>query len=154
MKIFLKLLIGAFVAVFLLLFALSCASMGDPAAGLTADGRLSSCPGSPNCVSSEEGDIEPLSFSRSPEPAWKNVRLTIDHLGGTVELEDGNYLAATFKSKIFRFVDDMEFRMIPDQKIIHIRSASRVGYSDMGVNRKRVERFREVFDLNRSFPNK
>lgn len=145
MKKIVKFFVFASAAVFLLLFALSCASMGDAAAGLTPDGHLSSCPGSPNCVSSEEGDVEPLSFSGAPEAAWKNVRLTLDHMGGKVEREEGNYLAATFKSTLFRFVDDMEFRMVPEQRIIHIRSASRVGYSDMGVNRKRVEKFRTLF---------
>ena len=66
-----------------------------------------------------------------------------------MEKEEGDYLAATFETPFFRFVDDMEFRMVPEKKRIQIRSASRVGYSDMGTNRKRVERFRKVFNQTR-----
>ncbi len=57
------------------------------------------------------------------------------------------YLWATYTSRIFRFVDDMEFRLLPEKKTIHVRSGSRVGHSDLGVNRKNVERLRKQFDL-------
>ncbi|MEN6507422.1 MAG: DUF1499 domain-containing protein, partial [Smithella sp.] len=59
--------------------------------------------------------------------------------------EKEDYLHAEAKSLIFRFVDDVEFYFPANEKIIHVRSASRVGYSDMGVNRKRVEEIRKRF---------
>jgi uncharacterized protein (DUF1499 family) len=57
---------------------------------------------------------------------------------GTIHSEGNNYLAATFSSRIFRFVDDFEIRVDPALKIVHIRSASRVGRGDMGINKKRL----------------
>jgi uncharacterized protein (DUF1499 family) len=59
--------------------------------------------------------------------------------------ETENYIHATFTSRIFRFVDDVEFYFMRDAPVIHVRSASRVGYSDLGVNRKRVEKIRQAF---------
>ena len=58
---------------------------------------------------------------------------------------EGNYLHAEARSFLFRFVDDVEFLVDPQQKLIHFRSASRVGYSDLGVNRARMEQFRKLF---------
>ena len=63
-------------------------------------------------------------------------------MGGQIEQDTGAYLWAAFRSKGYRFVDDLECRMDIDSKVIHVRSASRVGHSDLGVNRKRVEALR------------
>ena len=60
--------------------------------------------------------------------------------------DDENYLHFTFKSRIFRFTDDVEFLFSGKDKIIHMRSASRTGYSDMGVNRKRIALIRSLFN--------
>ncbi|MCB1112905.1 MAG: DUF1499 domain-containing protein [Chlamydiales bacterium] len=110
------------------------------------NGRLSPCPWTPNCVSSEvkEGPahIEPLKY--------KGDRHTIDKIAAvirtfprtTIITQTDNYLHAEFRSKLFRFVDDVEFLYLPDQGIVQVRSASRVGYSDLGVNRKRIEEIR------------
>ena len=65
--------------------------------------------------------------------------------GATIVSETQDYLHAEFRSKIMGFVDDVEFWLPADQPVIHVRSASRVGYSDMGVNRRRVERIRRLF---------
>jgi uncharacterized protein (DUF1499 family) len=101
------------------------------------------------CVSSEDPNISarvaPLTFQGPPETAWKLLKETILELGGSIREEQGDYLRATFTSRIFRFVDDVEFRMVAAEKLIHVRSASRVGRSDLGVNRKRVERLRAAF---------
>jgi uncharacterized protein (DUF1499 family) len=67
-------------------------------------------------------------------------------MGGRIEREGDGYLWASFATRIFRFVDDVEFRMVADQGTIHLRSASRVGYSDLGVNRRRVAEIRNRFD--------
>lgn len=62
---------------------------------------------------------------------------------------DSDYLHAVFTSRIFRFKDDLELRMDRENRIIHLRSASRTGYSDFGVNRKRAEQFRNFFTAER-----
>jgi uncharacterized protein (DUF1499 family) len=65
--------------------------------------------------------------------------------GARVITETETYVHATFTSRVFRFVDDLEFYFVLDAPVIHVRSASRVGYSDLGVNRKRVEKIRKAF---------
>ncbi len=64
---------------------------------------------------------------------------------GSIQVENEDYLAATFTSSFFRFVDDLEIRIHADQNMIHIRSASRVGHSDGGVNKKRIEQLKKLF---------
>jgi len=66
-------------------------------------------------------------------------------MGGNIQMESNGYLAASFSSAIFGFVDDFELRIDAQQKIIHVRSASRIGKSDMGVNNKRVELFKTLY---------
>ena len=65
-------------------------------------------------------------------------------MGGSLQAEADNYLAFTFTSSIFRFVDDLEIRIDTDQDMIHMRSASRVGRSDRGVNKKRIEQLKKL----------
>jgi uncharacterized protein (DUF1499 family) len=119
-----------------------------PQTGLL-DGHLRPCPGTPNCVLSEdEGEgarIPPLSFEGPPERAWAQLREVIAGMGGTIQADHDGYLWATFTSRVFRFVDDVEFRLMPSSNVIQVRSASRAGRSDLGVNRKRVERLRARF---------
>jgi uncharacterized protein (DUF1499 family) len=111
-------------------------------------GRLRPCPGTPNCVVSEyggkESHAEPFGFSGEAGAAWKNAKESVISLGGRVEKDTGDYLWATFRSRIWRFVDDVELRLDAGGKAIHVRSASRVGKGDLGVNRKRVERLRDL----------
>ncbi|OGP89058.1 MAG: hypothetical protein A2157_02420 [Deltaproteobacteria bacterium RBG_16_47_11] len=127
---------------------MSCAS--NPPKAQLIDGRLRACPNSPNCVSSE-GDntssrVEPLTFHGLPEKAWGDLKETIREMGGEIQEEHDGYLWAIFTSRLFRFVDDVEFRMVSTDGIIHVRSGSRVGYSDLGVNRRRVEKLRTLFN--------
>ena len=117
--------------------------------GPTEDNRLRACPGTPNCVCSfDEGTfaIEPLPFSDSPEEAWKRLKQVA---GGqpraSLITESPEYLHYEFRSLIFRFVDDVEFLLDAENKRIHVRSASRAGRSDLGVNRARVEAIRAQF---------
>ncbi len=136
------------IAAALSFLSLSCSSTAKHPAGLAA-GTLSPCPDSPNCVLSEQEDssayIKPLAFSLPPEQAWQALKLSIQSMGGTIEQAEDNYLWATFRSTIMRFVDDVECRLDSEQSIIHLRSASRVGHSDFGVNRKRMEKLRQIF---------
>lgn len=137
----LSLFILAFLALF---FILGVMSKSGKAPGLI-DGRLSPCPDKPNCVCSEHKDdaghyVEPVFIPENNTldtlPVLKNV---IQGMGGSIQAESDNYLAATFSSAIFGFVDDLEIRIDTDQEVIHMRSASRVGHGDMGVNRHRTE---------------
>lgn len=146
-----SILIVLFVISAVLLAVLSCAS--HPPKVQLVDGRLRACPKSPNCVSSE-GDgtssrIEPLTFQGLPEKAWGDLKETIRELGGKIQEEHDGYLWATFTSRLFRFVDDVEFRMVSSDGMIHLRSGSRVGHSDLGVNRRRVEKLRALFNKKR-----
>jgi peptide-methionine (R)-S-oxide reductase len=114
------------------------------------DGRFSPCPRSPNCVSSQSDEpthfTKPLGYEGSEEDAKKALLSVIASLKRSeIVTDQAEYLHVTFTSLIFRFVDDVEFYFDDEQKKIHVRSASRLGYWDMGVNRKRVERIRELF---------
>lgn len=137
-------------AVFVLFFILGIMSKSGEAPGLL-DGRLSKCPAKPNCVSSEYNDdashyIDPINM---PEEITVNslsiLKNIVQDMGGTIKAESDPYLAATFTSALFRFVDDFEIRVDPAQKVIHIRSASRVGHSDRGVNKKRAEQLKQLY---------
>jgi uncharacterized protein (DUF1499 family) len=113
-------------------------------------GHLSPCPDSPNCVSSRADDaghrIEPISFKGSPDEAVARLKAALRNIPRTqIVSEKGDYLHAEATSLLFRFVDDVEFLVDRDAKVIHVRSASRVGHSDLGANRARVERIREEF---------
>lgn len=99
------------------------------------EGRLAPCPGAPNCVSSEDGAVSPL-----PPVDSMRLQAVMAALGADLQRAEENYLAFTTRSRLFGFVDDVEFRLTPEAT--HIRSASRVGYSDMGANRRRVEAIR------------
>jgi uncharacterized protein (DUF1499 family) len=136
-------------AMVVLFFILGVMSRSGKAPGLI-DGRLSKCPGKPNCVCSEYKEsshyIEPLvipdNLTFDTFPALTNA---IQKMGGRVETESDNYIAATFSSALFGFIDDLEIRIDSIQKVIHIRSASRVGHSDMGVNRDRAELLQKLY---------
>jgi uncharacterized protein (DUF1499 family) len=112
--------------------------------------RLSPCPKSPNCVSSLSEDdshyVEPLTYEVSQEEASERLLLVIRSMKRSeLVTVETSYIHATFKSALFRFVDDVEFSFDDQEKIINVKSASRMGYSDLGVNRKRVEEIRQRF---------
>jgi uncharacterized protein (DUF1499 family) len=124
-----------------------------PAAADNTTVTLEPCPSSPNCVSSQapESDhqhyIAPFRFSGNPAAAWQRLKAAVQaEKRVSVVVEQGNYLHVEMRSLMFRFVDDVEFSLAASADLIHVRSASRVGYSDFGVNRKRVERIRAAFD--------
>ncbi len=115
-------------------------SQAGTAPGLV-DGALAPCPEAPNCVSSEAGVDADHAVEALPLAAWDGAPAAIEALGGAIVAQDEGYIAATFSSGVFKFVDDVELRRADDA--VHVRSASRVGYSDLGVNRKRVDALRE-----------
>jgi len=146
-----------FTAASLCLFALlaltSCAASTPPTVGqLRTSGQLAPCPATPNCVNSDtpstdtEHAIAPLAYSGDAGAAQVRLRQVIEALPRTkIVTDEGNYLHAEFTSQVFRFVDDVEFIVDDATNTIHFRSASRVGSSDMGVNRKRMEDIRAKF---------
>ena len=113
------------------------------------NGKLRPCPGTPNCVSSESDNpifnIAPIAFSGSPDQAWATLKLVVSEQGGAVQDEGKEYLWSTFTVPVFGFIDDVEFRLSTAEGVIHVRSASRLGISDLGVNRGRVEQLRSAF---------
>jgi len=106
------------------------------------NGHLRPCPSSPNCVSSEASDTDLAPFELPGEDGWERLRLAIVSQGGSIEREDAGYLHATYRSRFFGFVDDLECRL--DGSTVQVRSASRLGWWDMGVNRRRVELLRKA----------
>lgn len=122
---------------------------GQPEVGLL-NGQLRPCPSTPNCVCSDgepsqPGFIEPLNYSCSPDEAWQLAKASVKSIGGQIDEDNMGYLHAIFISTIFRFRDDLELRQDTAHSRIQVRSASRIGYSDLGVNRKRVEKLRREF---------
>jgi uncharacterized protein (DUF1499 family) len=114
------------------------------------DGRLAPCPDRPNCVCTQAADdahrIEPLAYDGTPEEAMARLKAALVSLPRTrIVTETPYYLHAECTSLVFRFVDDVEFLIDRERQMIHFRSASRVGYSDLGVNRRRMERLRRAF---------
>lgn len=110
------------------------------------DGSLTACPDSPNCVNSQASDaqhaIAPLPLKGSPEQTQAHLKalLSEDQQVRLVEEAPG-YLRAEFSSTLMRFVDDVEFMI--GASAVDVRSASRLGYSDFDVNRKRIEQLRQ-----------
>jgi uncharacterized protein (DUF1499 family) len=141
-----------------LLFILGFFSRSGKAPGLVA-GRLAQCPATPNCVCSEYKDdadhfinpiLLPQNIAFDPLALLKNA---VGDMGGALEAEGDHYFAATFSSAIFGFTDDLEVRIDPTKNVIHLRSASRVGYGDAGVNRKRAELLKNLYNQKVSEAN-
>lgn len=114
------------------------------------DGRLADCPNSPNCISTQAGNeqqrMSPIPFEGTREEALARLKAAITTLPRTtiITVED-DYLHVESTSRIFRFVDDVEFYLDDQEKLIHFRSAARSGHSDFGVNRSRMEKIRDAF---------
>jgi len=112
-----------------------------------SDAGIAPCQSSPNCVSSNAHDnthqVAPLQIAVTPAEAWQAVRKIISETPRTrIARETADYLHAECRSTMFGFVDDLELHLRPTEGIIAVRSASRLGYSDFSVNRRRIERLR------------
>ena len=115
------------------------------------DSRLASCPDSPNCVctldDSEEHAIAPYRYRKTLDEAKAVVKQVFSELSRTeLVQEEAAYLYYEVRSLLFRFVDDVEIIFDDASKTIHFRSASRTGYSDFGVNRRRMEDVRSLLE--------
>lgn len=112
-------------------------------------GALTPCPDSPNCVSSmaeksdDEHYIDAIS-SNEPARTLSAIETELKNHPAEIIFRSDSYLYAEFTSKIMRYVDDVEFLYVPGKPDIQVRSASRLGYRDFGVNRERIEAIREA----------
>lgn len=116
------------------------------------DGKLTPCPNSPNCVSTQaptddsEHYIDAISFTGSAEAATDRARLALAELPRTIFVtQEGNYLRFESRTESGIFADDVEIYVDGEQNLVQFRSASRIGYSDVGANRKRMEAFRAAW---------
>jgi uncharacterized protein (DUF1499 family) len=122
---------------------------GERRNGLEVQGNvLAACPDSPNCVSSQADDekhrIAPFPFNGDPDAAFARLKLVLAQRGDATIVEElPHYLRVELRT--FLFVDDGEFLLDRTDKVIHVRSASRLGYSDLGKNRRRMEDIRMQF---------
>ncbi len=120
------------------------------------DGRLSPCPGSPNCVSSEEGAdaghaMPPWTFAGDPGEAMAVLAGLVGAAARARVVDTAaGYLHAEFRTPVIGFIDDVEFRFDPASGSVRFRSASRLGYSDLGVNRRRMDALGRRFLRSRS----
>jgi uncharacterized protein (DUF1499 family) len=113
------------------------------------NGKLTACPTTPNCVNSQasasdiEHTIAPIKLNEDTPKMMANVKQVIQAMPRTsIVKEANNYLYVEFASKLIGFVDDVEFYLDDMSKTIQVRSASRLGESDLGVNRQRIEEIR------------
>ena len=128
------------------LFLAACTG-NSPANLGVSDSGLAPCPSSPNCVSSDAQDndhhVAPLQFAAPAAEAWQAARDQVAELPRTrIVSETPGYLHAECQSALLGFIDDLELNLRTSAGIIAVRSASRLGYSDFGVNRNRIEALR------------
>ncbi|NNC37440.1 MAG: DUF1499 domain-containing protein [Acidimicrobiales bacterium] len=141
MKIALYVLLGLVVFVLVSFYILGKKSQNGSAPGL-ADNKLAECSSKPNCVSSEARTPDAKKVAPFKASQWDALKGAVKANGGVITNEQENYFSAEFSSSIFKFVDDFEARR--NDEFVHVRSASRVGYSDRGVNKKRIEVLRNA----------
>ncbi|MFK5927326.1 MAG: DUF1499 domain-containing protein [Desulfuromusa sp.] len=125
---------------------LSCSGKRPSNLGVS-DSRLAPCPASPNCLSSDDLDsahmTPPFQLVKPATEVWRVARELVSELPRTrIVNETSDYLHAECRSGVFGFVDDLELHLRPSKGIIAVRSASRLGYSDFGVNQRRIEKIR------------
>lgn len=114
-------------------------------------GRLAPCPNRPNCVCSEDGVparqfVAPFAVVGEPAAAFARLQALVARAPRTeIVRSTAQRFDATCRTRL-GFVDDLAFRLSPERGVIHVRSASRLGYYDLGVNRARVEALRREFD--------
>lgn len=146
-----RMLLGIFGAVVLMVVAFAVlgwwSQRAAPAALGVVGGRLAPCDAAPHCVCSD-GDpndaghyVPPIDLPAGDDAQrWRALREAVASQGGSVLRQDDAYMHASFESALFGFVDDVEFRL--EGSRLAVRSSSRVGYSDLGANRQRVEALR------------
>ncbi|MCG9874649.1 MAG: DUF1499 domain-containing protein [Leptospiraceae bacterium] len=134
-------------SLFILVSLFNCSGTRPDDIGIRENGELKPCPPSPNCVSSfcdpkdEQHFIMAIDLKKSLPDSMKDLKSVLSNQGNAVIIkETENYIYAEFTSKIMGFVDDVEFYIDAKSNKLHYRSASRLGHSDLGVNRKRINK--------------
>lgn len=111
---------------------------------------LPPCPNKPNCVSTQATDahsIAPIRYRSSQQEAMQRLLAVLRAVPRTTIVQSTpDSVRVEFRTRLFRFVDDAQFLFDDQAKAIHFRSASRVGHSDLGVNRRRMEKIRGAFE--------
>ena len=112
------------------------------------DGRLSPCKRTPNCVSSQADPSDAEHYVAPLAGTMADVRSALKRTSRVrIVTDEPNYLYAEFRTRLMRYVDDVEFYF--DGRVVHVRSCSRIGRSDFGTNRRRIEALRRVVDALR-----
>ncbi|MCA9495057.1 MAG: DUF1499 domain-containing protein [Myxococcales bacterium] len=125
----------------MLLMLLACAGATPP----FPSGTLAPCPSSPNCASSEADADEAHRVEPLPLAEMDALRAAVESIPRCrVEQVEGDVLHATCRTLVLRFVDDVHLRIDRDAGVTQVRSASRLGHSDLGVNGRRVEKLRDA----------
>ena len=112
--------------------------------------KITKCPNTPNCVSSIENSsskkyIEPFKIKNNVEISKLKIKdICLNKFKAEVETEESNYLHFIFRTKFLNFKDDIEFEFLSNK--INVKSASRIGYSDLGVNRRRINKIRRYYE--------
>jgi uncharacterized protein (DUF1499 family) len=143
----------AVVGYLLVLGALGARSRRPRPSPQLVNGKLAPCPRPTNCTCSEDvgrAGTAPLPFDGDARRAWEDLTRAVVATGGMIEADRAGHLHARYVSSFFGFVDDIEARLDPEDHVIHLRSASRVGYADRGVNRRRLRAIRETFAASRT----
>ena len=137
---------------YLLLFVLVFSTCWGEAEGSGAmtDGKLAPCPGSPNCVSTQSTDpghgMDPLPYMGTRQESRETIFQIVRQMKrSSIVRETDSSLHLEFRSALFGFVDDVDFLFDDGTRLLHFRSASRVGYYDFGVNRKRMRLISEEY---------
>lgn len=122
-------------------------NMSKPSLGVK-NGKLSPLSKKPNCVSTQTEftakQVKPVSYQGEAKEQMEKVAKALSSMDGvSIKQQTSNYLYAVFTTKLMRFKDDVEVYLDDAEKCMHFRSASRVGYSDLGVNKKRYDAFIE-----------
>jgi uncharacterized protein (DUF1499 family) len=129
--------------------------MSDPSNhSAKPDAKLKPCPDTPNCVSSLATDsdhrVDPILFADPPVVEMRRLEKLVGGMpGATIVEATEHYLHAEFRTKVFRFVDDVEFQWDASERLCHVRSASRTGSYDFGKNRERVKEIRRLFLISK-----
>lgn len=120
-----------------------------PALGVQANGELAPLVNKPNCVSTfanGEKAVAPLTMAKDLPSTVAAIEAALQKLGNVkIITQDGHYIRALATTKLMRYKDDVELLIDEDARLVHFRSSSRAGYSDMGVNKARYEAFANYY---------
>lgn len=112
------------------------------------DGKLAPCKRSPNCVSSQASPSDEEHYIAPIHGTMQDARRAVEsYPGASIVKADQNYLYAEFRTRLMRYVDDVEFFF--DGRVVQVRSCSRLGRRDFGVNRRRIEELRRLIEARR-----